>query len=228
MLLALFPRHIQIALFITSNLAFKSKPLAPNNLLQFSTTHVRMERRRDASSDNSNSDPKVPTLQEMLKDDSTDAWDKCWEKGITPWDLGQPTPVLMHLLQTRALPKGRVLIPGCGTGYDVVAIASPEHYVVGLDISDNAIKKANEWSSSLPNANLFTFLKADFFIWNPDELFDLIFDYTFFCAIEPCKRAAWASTVRDILKPDGELITLMFPGRENLGRWKRSLKQSLM
>jgi len=34
---------------------------------------------------------------------------------VTPWDLGQPTPVILHLHQTGALPKGRALIPGCGS-----------------------------------------------------------------------------------------------------------------
>ena len=33
-------------------------------------------------------------------------------------------------------------------------------------------------SYSLPNASYFNFLKADFFTWNPSELFDLILDYT--------------------------------------------------
>ncbi|KMT15571.1 hypothetical protein BVRB_3g059210 isoform B [Beta vulgaris subsp. vulgaris] len=42
-------------------------------------------------------------------------------------------------------------------------------------------------------------------------MFDLIFDYTFFCAIEPKMRSAWATRMGDLLKPDGELITLMFP-----------------
>ena len=33
---------------------------------------------------------------------------------MTPWDLGQPTPFLVHLHQTGALPKGRASVPGCG------------------------------------------------------------------------------------------------------------------
>lgn len=33
----------------------------------------------------------------------------------------------------------------------------------------------------------------------------------FFCAIEPGLRPAWACRIRDLLKPVGELITLMFP-----------------
>ncbi|KAL9437341.1 hypothetical protein AB3S75_023243 [Citrus x aurantiifolia] len=216
------------------------------------------------------SDPRWNKLQQLMHSESSGGWEKCWEEGLTPWDLGQPAPIIVHLHQSGALPKGRALVPGCGTGYDVVAMASPERYVVGLDISDIAIKKAEELSSSLPNAKFVSFLKADFFTWCPTELFDLIFDYTFFCAIEPEMRAAWAQKIKDFLKPDGELITLMFPisdhvggppykvsvsdyeevlhpmgfqaisivdnklaigprkGREKLGRWKRSVRHSLL
>ncbi|XP_021774752.1 probable thiol methyltransferase 2 isoform X1 [Chenopodium quinoa] len=96
-------------------------------------------------------------------------------------------------------------------GYDVITLASPERYVIGLDISEVAVEKARELASSSPNANYISFLQADFFNWEPTELFDLIFDYTFFCAIVPNMRPAWATRMGDLLKPDGELITLMFP-----------------
>ncbi|CAA2996278.1 probable thiol methyltransferase 2 isoform X1 [Olea europaea subsp. europaea] len=154
---------------------------------------------------------RVDKLRRVLRSDSTEGWDKCWEQGLTPWDLGQPTPVLVHLCNTSSLPKGRALVPGCGSGYDVMAVACPERYVVGVDISDNAIQKAKELSSRSPNSDHFTFLKTDFFTWQPAELFDLIFDYTFFCAIEPDLRSVWACKIRELLKPDGELITLIYP-----------------
>ncbi|CAN1253558.1 Probable thiol methyltransferase 2 [Linum perenne] len=144
-------------------------------------------------------------------------WEKCWEQGLIPWDLGRTTPVILHLHQAGTLPKGRALVPGCGTGYDVVAMACPERYVVGLEISDKAIEKANQLFSSLPNSNHFTFVKADFFNWNPSEKFDLIFDYTFFCAIEPKMRPEWAQRISDLLSPDGELITLIFPISDHVG-----------
>ncbi|XP_043716332.1 thiocyanate methyltransferase 1-like isoform X2 [Telopea speciosissima] len=134
-------------------------------------------------------DPDFAKLPELLHSDDQDGgWNKCWEQGVTPWDLGQPTPMIMHLLLKDMLPKGRILVPGCGS-----------------------------ISSSSPNANYVSFLKEDFFSWHPTELFDLIFDYTFFCAIEPYMRLAWARQVRDLLKPDGELITLMFPISDHVG-----------
>ncbi|XP_058184248.1 probable thiol methyltransferase 2 isoform X2 [Rhododendron vialii] len=127
-------------------------------------------------------DPNATKMAQVVQSDPSGGWQKCWEQGLTPWDLGKPTPVLVHLHQTGALRTGRALIPGCGS-----------------------------LASSSPNADCLTFLNEDFFAWKPTELFDLIFDYTFFCAIEPSMRPAWASQMQYLLKPDGELITLMFP-----------------
>ncbi|XAR64537.1 Thiol S-methyltransferase [Bertholletia excelsa] len=166
--------------------------------------HQRQERQVNSglgSSSSADTNPKINKSQKILHSDPSGGWEKIWEEGITPWDLGQATPVIVHLHKTDALPKGRAL------GHDVVAIACPERFVVGLDIADKAIKKAKELSSTLPNADHCTFLKEDFFHWHPSELFDLIFDYT----------SAWARQVQDLLKPDGELITLMFPMDDHVG-----------
>ncbi|CAN6994810.1 unnamed protein product [Brassica rapa subsp. trilocularis] len=65
--------------------------------------------------------------------------------------------------------------------------------------------------SSLPNSKHFSFLKEDFFTWEPTEKFDLIFDYNFFCAFEPKVRPLWAKRMQELLNPGGELITLMYP-----------------
>ncbi|KAG5226286.1 thiol methyltransferase [Salix suchowensis] len=152
--------------------------------------------------------PEVHQMRQLVTTETSGGWESCWEQGLTPWDLGRPTPIILHLHQTGALPKGRALVPGCGSGYDVVAMACSERYVVGLDVSHTAVEKAIE---------SFTFLKEDFFTWQPPELFDLIFDYTFFCAIEPEMRSRWACRVQEMLKPDGELITLMFPISDHAG-----------
>lgn len=188
--------------------------MVPSQNSQICKTLIRMNSKEARGN---NPKPAVRDMQHLTNSDSIGGWEKCWEQGLTPWDLGRPTPIILHLHHTRSLPKGRALVPGCGSGHDVVAIACPERYVVGLDISENAIKKATDLSSSSPNAKYLTFLKADFFAWHPTEMFDLIFDYTFFCAIEPSMRSAWGRKIRDILKSDGELITLMFPFGDHVG-----------
>ena len=64
-------------------------------------------------------------------------------------------------------------------GYDVVALSGPGRFVAGLDICESAVAKAKQWSAvAAADASLFAFVAADFFTWEPLELFDLIFDYT--------------------------------------------------
>ncbi|KAI8537159.1 hypothetical protein RHMOL_Rhmol09G0004100 [Rhododendron molle] len=159
-------------------------------------------------------DPNATKMAQVVQSDPSGGWQKCWEQGLTPWDLGKPTPVLVHLHQTGALPKGRTLIPGCGSGYDVVAIACPERYVVGLDKSDKAHKRAKELTSSSPNADCLTFLNEDFFAWKPTELFDLIFDYTYEELLRPLGFKPVSIVENGLATGDRE-------GREMLGRWKK-------
>ncbi|KAK5804412.1 hypothetical protein E1A91_A09G181600v1 [Gossypium mustelinum] len=190
--------------------AVPSSPLGP--------TLAMDNNNRSRTTDSSvQTNPRIQKLQQIVKTDASAGWEESWKQGVTPWDLGRPTPVILHLHHSGSLPMGRVLVPGCGTGYDVVAMACPGRYVVGLDISEEAIKKAKQMSSSLPNADNFTFIEADFFSWRPTDLFDLIFDYTFFCAILPEMRSAWAQQIQNFLKPDGELVTLMFPMDDHAG-----------
>ncbi|KAL1849438.1 hypothetical protein Daus18300_013262 [Diaporthe australafricana] len=60
-------------------------------------------------------------------------------------------------------------------------------------------------------------LSGDFFSdeWLADagvEQFDLIFDYTFFCAIPPSARPKWAARMQQLLaRPNGRLVCLEFP-----------------
>ncbi|XVF54991.1 hypothetical protein PTKIN_Ptkin06aG0000700 [Pterospermum kingtungense] len=190
-------------------------PSATLGTIRMMNTNNNNKRRTPGSRVKSND--RQLKLQQLVNTNASGGWEESWKQGVTPWDLGRPTPVILHLHHSGSLPMGRVLVPGCGTGYDVVAMACPGRSVVGLDISEKAIKKAKQMSCSLANADYFTFLTADFFSWHPTDLFDLIFDYTFFCAIEPDMRSAWAQQIQNLLKPDGELITLMFPMDDHTG-----------
>ncbi|KAG2544569.1 probable thiol methyltransferase 2 isoform X2 [Panicum virgatum] len=161
------------------------------------------------------SNPTVARVRQLIggPEYCQDGWSRCWEEGVTPWDLGQPTPAVVELAKSGTLPgdAATVLVPGCGAGYDVVALSGPGRFVVGLDICESAVAKAKQWSAAAAaDASLFAFVAADFFTWEPPELFDLIFDYTFFCAFHPSMRPAWAKRMADLLKPNGELITLMY------------------
>lgn len=154
------------------------------------------------------SNPAIVRLRELVDGpQSSDGWRRCWEQGVTPWDLGEPTPAVVKLVQSGTLPAGSVLVPGCGGGYDAVALSGGGRSVVGLDVCDAVIQRARQRSSASPDV---AFTHADFFTWAPPEPFHLIFDYTFFCALDPSLRPAWAARMDELLRPDGELITLMY------------------
>lgn len=57
------------------------------------------------------------------------------------------------------------------------------------------------------------FLLGDFFDsdWHDGRKFDLIYDYTFLCALLPELRCDWAKRINELLTPAGVLVCLEFP-----------------
>jgi len=64
--------------------------------------------------------------------------------GITPWEHADPPPTLIAMIEgPSALPKGRLLDVGCGTGGDAIYCATHGWDVTGVDASPVALRKAN-------------------------------------------------------------------------------------
>ncbi|CAE6529020.1 unnamed protein product [Rhizoctonia solani] len=150
-----------------------------------------------------------------------EGWDAAWQEGITPWDSGVPQPPLQQVFETSiqsdlGIPKsGRALVPGCGRGYDAIYLASQGYNVIGADLSATAVSEAQKYLSSQPNAEnikvqyqVLDFFKSPSLV---EEPFDLVYDYTFFCAIPLGLREPWGRRMAEIVKPGGYLITLMYP-----------------
>lgn len=159
----------------------------------------------------------VKEMQAMIAADPKDGWKRTWEQAVTPWDLGTVTPAVAELLARDLLPPGRVLVPGCGSGYDVVAMAGPSRRAVGLDLSELAVQRAQQLAEGKEGAQFAEFVSGDFFSFAADPPFDAIFDHTFFVALEPSMRAAWAETMARLLAPSGQLITLIWPISDHQG-----------
>lgn len=149
--------------------------------------------------------------------DETD-WEARWRAGQTGWDQGASPPVLIDLVETGRLPRGRALVPGCGAGYDVLTLsANGEREVVGTEISSTALSRFETLRERLGvGADRARVVLADFFAFAPESPFDLIWDYTFLCAVPPARRPEWAAKVASLLAPDGVLATLIFPVRADV------------
>jgi methyl halide transferase len=204
-------------------------------------------------------------------------WNSLWKENVIPWDLGSPTPALVSELEQyySDLPMPskideetytiRVLVPGCGSGYDLVTLAYhidqliKQHnnkqessssngvryqaIVVGFELSnlqldhakvviDGLLESKREASGPLLQTKIHL-VKGDFFMDSGEEIvytlgatsvdtkadntevcpqqYDLIFDYTFFCAIPPLLRSKWGDRMAQLLTDDGRLVTFMFP-----------------
>jgi methyl halide transferase len=145
-----------------------------------------------------------------LGEDAVNSFINVSEVGVTPWHLGEPALGLQDFIQKVPL-DGLFLVPGCGQGLDVQLLAKtrPTATVFGLDLSDLVIQNAKETINET-NVKL---ISGDFFKTADLEKdsFSFIFDYTFLCAMQLHKRNDWANRMKELIKPGGMLMTLMFP-----------------
>jgi hypothetical protein len=143
------------------------------------------------------------------------SWEDAWREGRTGWDAGRSAPILERLVQEGTLPEGRALVPGCGAGYDVLTLASARRTVVGLDVAPTAAARFRQLREAHGVAAAQATVEVgDFFAHAPEAPYDLIWDYTFLCAIDPGQREAWVERMDALLAPSGELVTLIFPATE--------------
>lgn len=187
--------------------------------------HIVYEAPHSSSVNSPKKDPAKSFFEKVDRD-----WEKAWEKQVTPWDVGKAAPPLVSLLKDKIIApcdasrESKVLIPGCGTGYELIAFAKAGFdHVEGVDISSTAIRMAEERleqiisaDSSLSEAskqdikNRISLRVGDFF--GLRDRYNIIFDYTFCVALPPGMRLEWARQMKRLLDPgSSELITLIFP-----------------
>ena len=134
-------------------------------------------------------------------------WNAAYEVGETPWDKGYASPPLIEFLNFQPI-LGRVLVPGCGAGHDVRALAAEGVEVIGLDIAPRGIDKAETFPVSCGERyELGDFLNLG---KQYHHSFDWIVEHTCLCAIDPSEREAYARSVAQALKPDGKYLAIFF------------------
>lgn len=133
-------------------------------------------------------------------------WEQRFQQGNTPWDRGEANPQLASWLAAGELKPCRILVPGCGSGYEVAALAQAGFEVTALDYSSEAIARTRGHlaSSSLKAA----LIQADALAWLPVRPFDAVYEQTCLCALYPDQWRAYGDQVYRWLKPGGRLHAL--------------------
>lgn len=149
-----------------------------------------------------------------MNDLSPEAWNQRYLETNTPWDLTGPTPEFARLLRDKIIPsRGVALVPGGGRGHDAILLAQSGYEVDLVDFAPAALAEAQELAAKA-GVKINTY-RRDFFqlLESPfhQEHYDLVLEYTFFCAIDPAQRASYVQTMARLLKPGGLLVGLFFP-----------------
>jgi SAM-dependent methyltransferase len=148
------------------------------------------------------------------KDPATPAfWNALFGEKRTPWDAGS-TPVELERYLDETNERGRVLIPGCGSGYEVRAFAEKGWQVLALDFSTVAVERARsvlgKWQDAVLLGDFFT---CDF----SREPFAVIYERAFLASLPRALWPDYARRVTELLQPGGRLIGFFVYGDQEGG-----------
>ena len=142
----------------------------------------------------------------MEQDFNAAYWQQRYTQNHTGWDTGSITPPLKNYfdqLQNKAL---RILIPGCGNAYEAEYLyRNGFENVYLVDVAEAPLRNFAHRVPDFPQEQL---LLQDFF--ELEGKYDLIVEQTFFCALDPALRAAYARKMASLLSPKGKLVGLLF------------------
>jgi len=133
-------------------------------------------------------------------------WEKRWANNETGWDAGEVTAPLKAYFDQLIDKNIRILIPGCGNAYEAEYLFNQgfkNTYII--DIAPQALASFAKRVPEFPQSQLIC---DDFF--NHKNQYDLIVEQTFFCALNPDLRAAYAKKMHELIKPQGKFVGLLF------------------
>jgi SAM-dependent methyltransferase len=141
-------------------------------------------------------------------------WQQRFETGDVPWDRGQPNPQLDVWLHAGAWRAGAtVIVPGCGSGHEVAALAAAGCRVTGLDYAPAAVELTRQRLHDIgQHAELAC---ADVLTWQPDAPCDAVYEQTCLCALHPDHWTRYAAQLRAWLRPGGVLYALFMQARRD-------------
>lgn len=122
------------------------------------------------------------------------------------WDLGEVSLPLKTYIEQLDNKDLMILIPGAGNSYEAEFLFKKGFKNVHvLDFAKAPLQNIQQRIPNFPSKQL---IQKDFF--EHEVQYDLILEQTFFCAINPTLRKKYAEHMKQLLKPKGKLVGLLF------------------
>lgn len=133
-------------------------------------------------------------------------WEDRYKNGETQWDISQissPIAAYFDQLDDKKIP---VMIPGAGNSHEAAYLLKKGFgNITILDIAEKPLEDFKKRNPDFPHHNVIC---CDFF--KHEAKYDLIVEQTFFCALSPTLRKAYAQKMSELLVTGGKLVGLLF------------------
>ncbi len=133
-------------------------------------------------------------------------WQERYENQETGWDVGRITTPIKEYCDQLTDKTLKILIPGGGNSYEFEYLI--QEGFTNVSVLDYAPTPLENIKKRLPNTFESQLILGDFF--DHDGQYDLIIEQTFFCALDPTLRQAYAEKMPQLLSPKGKLVGLLF------------------
>lgn len=152
-----------------------------------------------------------------------------------PWDTGITPPELVELVEGGALPPGRALDLGCGTGTNVIYLAQHGFEAVGVDVAWLALWRARRKAKAAGVRARFIRASVLALEQHPDpalrQPFDFCLDIGCLHNFGPEERARYVAGLRRLLRPGGLYLLYAFGprpmGKRIIGLTSEQVRESL-
>lgn len=141
-----------------------------------------------------------------MKNSNQKYWDKKYREQRIGWNIGYASTPIKEFIDQVDNRGQKILIPGAGNAYEAEYLFRQGFQ--NIFIADISIYPLNNFLERVPDFPKHQILNKDFFDINGK--FNLIIEQTFFCALLPTKRSAYARKMADLLNPGGQLVGLLF------------------
>ncbi|MDN3643971.1 SAM-dependent methyltransferase [Lutimonas halocynthiae] len=146
-----------------------------------------------------------------MKKDKLDQsfWSEKYQSNQTGWDIGAISTPIKEYIDQLEDKHVSILIPGAGNAYEAAYLF--EQGFTNVSIVDIAKEPLDNFKKSVPDFPKDKILQEDFF--THEGSYGLIFEQTFFCALDPSLRVNYIDKMKDLLKLNGKLVGLLFDFR---------------